>query len=244
VRRALVVVGKAPQPGVTKTRLCPPLSPAEAAQLYRAFLLDTLETGRSLGWDRITLIYPPSAGARSILSGIVPPGIELNPQPGRGLGAALSGAFARHASEGFDRVVLIGSDNPTLRESLIETASDALDVHDLVIGPATDGGYYLIGMDRPQPIVFERITWSTSLVYGETMARAREGGLSVASLPVWYDVDTYDDLVRLRSELADSDAAVAPRTRRELDLLTPLLDGPRPDEPDDGGQPARAAPNT
>jgi uncharacterized protein len=223
MRRALVVVGKAPEAGVTKTRLCPPLSPTQAARLYQAFLRDTLETGRSLGWDRITLIYPPSTGARAILTGIVPAQVHLHEQDGRGLGEALSGAFAHHASEKFDRVVLIGSDNPTLPAALIERASDALDTSDVVIGPAVDGGYYLIGMDRPLPVLFDRITWSTALVYNETIERAYEAGLSVQSLPQWYDVDTFDDLARLRLELDEQHETVAPATRIELDALAPLF---------------------
>ena len=223
MRRALVVVGKAPQPGATKTRLCPPLLPAQAARLYEAFLRDALETGQSLGWDRVTLIYPPTTGARAILTRIVPAHVHLHAQDGRGLGEALSGAFVHHASNGFDRVVLIGSDNPTLPAALIKGASDALDVHDVVIGPAADGGYYLIGMDRPLPVLFDRITWSTSLVYNETIERAHENGLSVASLPEWYDVDTFEDLARLRAELDELDVTVAPATRLELDVLAPLF---------------------
>jgi rSAM/selenodomain-associated transferase 1 len=219
VRRALVIVGKAPEPGKTKTRLCPPLSPEQAATLYSAFLRDTVEMGRSLGWERVTVIYPPATGARTALRRLLPDGVHLMAQQGNGLGQALSNAFVRHDAGGFDRVVLIGSDNPTLPAELIETASAALDGHDLVIGPATDGGYYLIGMDRPHLAVFDRITWSTSLVYGETVERAHESGLSVATVPAWPDVDTFDDIARLRTELADLDPVVAPSTRLELARL-------------------------
>jgi len=219
VRRAVVVIGKAPEPGRTKTRLTPPLTPDEAAALYSAFLRDTVETARSLGWDRVTVIYPPANGARAVLKRLLPGDVHLMPQPGSGLGEALSGAFVNHAAAGFDRVVLIGSDNPTLPRSLIDAGGAALDTHDIVIGPATDGGYYLIGMDRPHRTLFERINWSTSLVYGETLDRAREAGLSVASCGTWDDVDTFDDLERLRAELYHLDPTVAPFTRAELARL-------------------------
>ena len=219
MRRAVVVIGKAPEPGRTKTRLTPPLTPDQAAGLYSAFLRDTVEMARSLTWDRVTVIYPPSVRAQSALARLLPEDVHLMPQPGTGLGEALAGAFAGHAAEGFERVVLVGSDNPTLPGSLLDAAADALDTHDIVLGPASDGGYYLIGMDKPHPVVFERITWSTSSVYDETLERARESGLSVASLEAWDDVDTYEDLERVRAELEALDPTVAPLTRAALDRL-------------------------
>ena len=216
MRSAVVVIGKAPLPGRAKTRLCPPLTPEQAASLYRGFLVDTIGMAQSLGWERVTIVYPRGRGMRAGLAPIVPAGVRLHAQPGRGLGAALSGTFARHLAEGFDRVVLIGSDNPTLPAQVVEDARRALDEVDLVLGPTTDGGYYLIGMARPHLEVFERITWSTPLVYSETLGRARETGLSVHATPTWYDVDTVDDLVRLRAELRAAPSTVAPATRAEL----------------------------
>ena len=217
---ALVIVGKAPEPGRTKTRLSPPLTLEQGARLYAGFLLDTVALGVGLGWGGVTLIYPPRPGAAEELSRLLPPElgarVRLQPQPGEGLGAALAGAFSSHLAEGFARVVLIGSDNPSLPPALVEEARAGLADHDLVIGPSEDGGYYLIGMARPHLGVFERITWSTHLVYGETLARARELGLSVLSLPAWYDVDTVAELRRLRDDLARMPADVAPRTRALL----------------------------
>ena len=214
--RALVIVGKAPRAGCTKTRLSPPLSPEEAAQLYRGFVLDTATMALGLAWEQVTLVYPPQPGAREELVAIVPAGIRLQPQGGDGLGAALAGAFQSHLGVGFRRVVLIGSDNPTLPAFIVEAACRGLDDHELVIGPSADGGYYLIGMGRAHLGVFERITWSTEVVYRETLERARELGLSVLTLPEWYDVDTATELRRLRDELAALPATVAPETRAVL----------------------------
>ena len=225
MRKALIVVGKAPQAGVTKTRLCPPLTPDQAASLYSAFLVDTVGTARSLGWARVTLVYPDASGARAILTRLLPRDVRLEHQDGYGLGEALRGAFDREFAQGFDRVVLIGSDNPTLPASLIRAADDGLDRHDVVIGPASDGGYYLIGMDHAHPALFEGITWSTSVVYRETLERARAARLSVLSIEEWSDVDTFADLARVRSELGEADLTVAPTTRAELRALAELFSG-------------------
>ena len=139
--RALIVVGKAPQPGVTKTRLTPPLTPEQAAALYRGFLQDTVALALGLRWERVTVIYPPLPGAQEALAALLPREVMLQPQPGEGLGAALAGAFRGHLDEGFGRVVLIGSDNPSLPRAYVEEAERGLETHDLTIGPTTDGGY-------------------------------------------------------------------------------------------------------
>ena len=216
MRRALVIVGKAPAAGVTKTRLTPPLTPEQAARLYRGFLQDTAATALTLAPERVTLIYPPSSGAAEALAALLPAGVSLQPQPGEGLGVALAGAFRDHLAAGFDRVVLIGSDNPTLPSAMIEEAYAGLSDHDVVIGPSTDGGYYLIGMTHPHLGLFERIAWSTEIVYAQTLERAREFGLRVLPVREWYDVDTVAELERLRSDLAALPLADAPATRAAL----------------------------
>lgn len=219
----MVVVGKAPDVGSTKTRLSPPLTPAQAAELYGAFLQDVAALAVGLGWDGATLIYPPRRGAEAALGALCPPALALRPQAGAGLGDALADAFASHLAAAFDQVVLIGSDSPTLPRSIVEMASQALVDHDLVIGPSADGGYYLIGMTRPHLGVFEEITWSTDLVYGQTLQRAEELGLHVAAVDQWYDVDTAADLDHLRQELRGRPPEVAPMTRAALARLDEAL---------------------
>jgi rSAM/selenodomain-associated transferase 1 len=218
MRRALLIVGKAPVPGRTKTRLVPPLSSEEAAELYRGFLLDSVSLGLDLGWERVSVVHP--AGARQILADVLPSRVTLVEQSGHGLGDALSSAFERHLAAGFDRVVLIGSDNPTLPREPIREACAALDEHDLSIGPTLDGGYYLIGMRAPHLGVFENVEWSTPRVYGQTVARAAQLRLRVHAVPVWYDVDEPQDLERLRHDLLSLPPDVAPNTRAALDRLT------------------------
>src|SRR5687768_5564995 len=161
MKRSAIVIGKAPQPGRTKTRLTPPLTPDEAAALYEAFLVDCVSIAFRVQWERVSVIYPPVAGARATLERLLPRATRLIAQPGAGLAAALSGAFEGELAGGMDRVVLIGSDNPTLPKEIVEEACARLGDHDVVIGPSSDGGYYLIAMAAFHGGLFERITWST-----------------------------------------------------------------------------------
>jgi rSAM/selenodomain-associated transferase 1 len=214
MRRALIVVGKAPVPGRTKTRLLPSLTADAAAAVYRGFLLDTLQLAHSLGWERISLVHP--RGDAPLLRGLAP-GVQLLEQPRDGLGQALRYAFECHFGDGCDTVTLIGSDNPTLPVELVQDAHDALARgHDLAIGPSHDGGYYLIGMRQPHLGVFDRIDWSTSRVYAQTMERAATLGLRVHTVQQWYDVDEPEDLDRLQRELEGAPPDLAPHTRAAL----------------------------
>jgi rSAM/selenodomain-associated transferase 1 len=221
MRRACLIVGKAPRPGSTKTRLVPPLSPAEAADVYRGFLLDSIGLGLELGWERVSVVHPSDSG--QALASLMPADVCLLEQPGQGIGDALSHAFEKHLAEGFARVVLIGSDNPTLPAGLIEQACAALDTHDVSIGPSADGGYYLIGLRTPHLGVFEGIDWSTSRVYRQTLDQARRLNLSVHSVSEWYDVDEPADLERLQRELSAAPSSVAPNTRMALGRLSGAL---------------------
>jgi len=117
-----------------------------------------------------------------------------------GMGERLCGAFEDAFARGACNPVLIGSDSPTLPGELIASASRALEAHDVVIGPAVDGGYYLIGLRRPCPRLFEGIDWSTDRVLAQTQQRAREAGLAVFYLPYWYDIDTAADLELLKQD--------------------------------------------
>jgi rSAM/selenodomain-associated transferase 1 len=220
MRRALLVVGKPPTPGYTKTRLLPLISAAAAAELYRGFLLDSVQLGLGLGWERVCVVHPRDN--RQAMASLLPPGVALLEQPGDGLGDALSSAFRSTLADGFARVVLIGSDTPTLPAQLIEEAGAALDNYDLSIGPSADGGYYLMGMGQPHLGVFEGIDWSTSRVYCQTLTRAEALGLRVHALQEWYDVDEPADVSRLQRELDAAAQHVAPNTRAALERIGSL----------------------
>jgi rSAM/selenodomain-associated transferase 1 len=219
MRRAIIVIGKAPAPGAAKTRLVPPLTADEAAALYRGFLLDTVQLAQALGWEHTALVHPRGDGP--FLQALTARTALLE-QPRTGIGDALAYAFERHFAVGCDSVVLIGSDNPTLPAAPIRAAQAALRTpEDLSIGPSADGGYYLIGMRRPYLALFDGIDWSTSRVYAQTLGRAGDLGLRVHAVEEWYDVDEPADLERLAAELERLPARVAPNTRAVLDRLRP-----------------------
>ncbi len=209
-------MAKAPLAGQVKTRLCPPLSPDEAAGLYRCFLLDKIQQVRALERARPVVAYAP-ADSRDIF-GRLAPDFSLLPQQGPDLGARLAGSLEHLLTSGHAGALAIDSDTPTLPVALLQQAVDLLADPgvDVVVGPTEDGGYYLIGLRAPQPELFVEMPWSTRDVLPETTNRARSRGLRLAQLPPWYDVDTPDDLDRLRAELARMDEPRAPHTRRFL----------------------------
>jgi uncharacterized protein len=217
----VAIMAKAPLAGDVKTRLCPPLTVAEAAELYRAFLLDKIEQVRSLEAAGHAIAFTPER-ERGIFEGLAPD-FTLIPQRGADLGGRLAASFEQFFARGHAGVLLIDSDTPTLP---IEFLFEALELiakpgTDLVLGPSEDGGYYLIGLRARRPELFEGIAWSTPAVLPETIRRARDLGLGMAWLPRWFDVDTGSDLRRLRASLAATGAASPRHTRLFLDALPP-----------------------
>lgn len=210
--RLMLIMAKTPHPGAVKTRLCPPLTPGLAADLYRAFLRDTLATACTVPNTTVGVVYPPATDDRP-LRALLPPGALLWPQEAGGLDVGLRGAFARGFAAGYRRIVVLSSDSPTLPADALEEAFTMLDTHDVTLGPTHDGGYYLIGLDQLRPRLFEGITWSTAAVYTETLARAAETGLRVHATPPWHDVDTVDDLAELAADCA---RGTAPHTAEML----------------------------
>ena len=214
-RTAVVVLAKAPRAGGVKTRLCPPLSPAAAARLYRCFLLDTLDRVQALGGVTPAVAYAPR-DARAFFAA-ARPGMLLVPQGGGDLGARMARVVERLLGRGFAAVVILGADSPTLPGSHLRAAVRLLGsaAADGVIGPSEDGGYYLIGLRAPCPALFAGVSWSTRRVLAQTLAKARRAGRRLRLLPAWYDVDTVADLHRLAGELRRTRKS-APRTRRLL----------------------------
>jgi rSAM/selenodomain-associated transferase 1 len=218
VRRALIVVVKEPAPGKTKTRLCPPLSPQEATELYGCLMQDTLALmarAEVEGVQRV-IAYAP-AEAREYFAGIAPAGFAFVPQDGKDLAERLDNVLTYYLNSGYGQAVVMNSDGPTLPVESIAQAFALLNEPDIdvVLGPSEDGGYYLIGLKRPCSALFD-IVMSTATVLQETLERAHQQGLHVACLQRWYDVDTSQDLQRLRAELDILPEAAAPRTREFL----------------------------
>lgn len=212
------VVAKAPQAGVTKTRLCPPLLPHQAATLAAAFLRDTV-TLAARAEVTVRLICR-NAQERAALLPLVPGDTTVHVQQGSGLGEALRSAFVQGFADGFGAVAVLGADTPTLPPAVLTQAFDALDMGaDVSLGPSCDGGYYLLAANRTYTPLFQGMRWSTSDVAAETRRRCVQLGLTIHHLAVWSDADDADSLEALRAFLARADAEVAPHTRAALEVL-------------------------
>ena len=228
---ALAVMTKAPRAGEVKTRLVPPLSHDEAAQLNRAFLRDICAAISAACWSgpesvrgRIRVacgvgVYTP-LGAKAAYENVLSDDFFLIPQRGDHFGDRLNFAAEDLFKVGFGAVCLINSDSPTVPAENFALAVELLRLPEdrLILGPSDDGGYYLIGLKEPHPEMFERIDWSTERVFDQTLERATELGVEVKLLPAGYDVDDYATLQRLCSELLGENSRdrVAPNTRRFL----------------------------
>ncbi|HLG16596.1 MAG TPA: TIGR04282 family arsenosugar biosynthesis glycosyltransferase [Blastocatellia bacterium] len=204
MRHALAVAAKAPRPGTVKTRLLSLLSAEEATELYRCFMKDTIESMESVSAAQVVVSYTPE-GDESYFDGILSNGHPLLAQRGEGFGDKLFNALDDLLRDGFDTAAIMNADSPTLpRRYLAECFEELARPGDrVVLGPATDGGYYLIGIKQPHRRLFEDITWSTSSVLAETLDRAAELGLEVKLLPEWYDVDGVAEFERLKREIRE-----------------------------------------
>lgn len=201
--RVLVVMAKAPILGIVKTRLCPPHDLEYASSLYHCFLQDIFEKVSFIDDISVTAAYTPS-DSLDFFTELAPYADYFIAQSGDDLGERMMRYF-ESLCNGKRAVVMIGSDSPTLLINQIVEAFDFLTAHqaDLVIGPSTDGGYYLIGMIQPYPMLFKDIAWSTSNVLAQTIKCASDMGLHISLLKEWYDVDSPEDLVRLINEIQD-----------------------------------------
>ncbi len=226
---AIGVMAKTPRPGFSKTRLCPPLSPAQAAALSAAFLRDTTTNiARAALSVPVTgyAAYAPSGTEEALISHLaqgtvcvladgsatMPPGVE-------GFGRCLLHAMQQMFAAGHTAACVLSSDIPTLPTRVLETAVTALlsgNHRRVVLGACDDGGYYLLGMRSPHARLFADIAWSTGSVAATTRTRAAELGLDLVELPPWYDIDDAAALERLVQESAGYDALW---TRHAIQML-------------------------
>ena len=231
---ALGVMAKAPVAGAVKTRLVPPLTEEEAAEINVCFLRDmvaniasVMETEAATG----LIVYTP-AGSESAFDAVVPKGFKLLAQRGASLGERLCNATDDLLTQGYNSVCLINSDSPTLPKSILIRAMELLasDGDRVVLGAAEDGGYYLIGLKHAHRNLFREIAWSTSDVLARTRERAEGIDLPVEMLPSWYDVDDADTLKQLCEELflrkSLNGSYLAPHTRAFLESIL-KTEGPR-----------------
>ena len=187
---AVAVFCKAPVPGHVKTRLAQSIGAGSAASIYRACAEHCIWNTRHSGLDVVVFIDLPDSwpAFHDWIGG------ALAIQRGEDLGERMTNAVHELRSHGYESVIVVGTDMPFLSESIVHKAAEMLDTHDVVIGPAVDGGYYLIGMKGDKTALFDDITWSTDKVKQETLDHAKEHGWSVAQLDELRDIDTIEDL--------------------------------------------------
>jgi rSAM/selenodomain-associated transferase 1 len=227
-----LIFARYPEPGRVKTRLSPPLTAAQAADVHRASLLATVELVRCFaaasaaaagGWAvRLRLLVTPDdrLADMAALCGLADD--ELRPQGEGDLGARLWRATVAAFDGGAGAVILLGADSPTLPPDRLTAACDALASADVAIGAARDGGYYLLALTGPHEAVFERIDWGGEHVCRQTIDRAESARLSVSRLPMWYDVDRPADLARALGDLSAESLAGRPAARALAGLLAGL----------------------
>ena len=217
----LIVFAKAPRPGLVKTRMSPPLSLDECAELYAAMLADVLEASAgfaaTLDMTAVLAFHPPDAVAELIDR--APPGTRLQVQRGADLGERMANAFAEAAAAGAPRILLRGSDSPALERSLFEEAMSRLDAgDDVVLTPDQSGGYAMIGMRSPQPALFEPVM-STEDVMEQTLQIAGSLGLRSTITAPGFDLNTVGDF-RCLSALSSAQLLdLCPRTVKSISSL-------------------------
>ncbi len=215
-KRVIVIMAKAPTPGQAKTRLIPFLGAELAALLYHQMLLDTIDIAAAAldGFGDISLACPTRRD-QTMLQSLVPSEIPVIADEQGSLMAGLEYSLDHHVGLAYNHVVLLDGDSPTLPEAYLQSAFNALEAADIVLGPTLDGGYYLLGACRPQPALFRWEQLESAAVCHQTQARAEALGQRVHLLPPWYDIDTAEDIARLVDGLRQ-EAEAAPRTRRFL----------------------------
>lgn len=203
-RNLLMVFLKAPRPGCVKTRIAKTLGGENASIIYRALvedLLTNLATGQD--FEILIMFWPPES--YSEISQWLQAKFKLEVQIEGDLGARMLDAFTKAFNKDYKNVILIGSDLPYLTHDFIREAFNALQAVDLILGPSADGGYYLIGLKKPDPALFEKISWSTSLVLKQTVNRAEKAGISCKLLQELRDIDNYEDLKFLENLIEITD---------------------------------------
>lgn len=222
-RERLIVFTRVPQPGAVKTRLIPALGPGGAARLHHEMTVRTLAHAGAFARRRdVAVEVRYTGGSAADMARLYGSDRTYLPQARGDLGARLVAAVGEAFAGGARSVVVIGADCPDLDVPVLDAAFTALTTTDLVLGPATDGGYYLLGLRRPAPALFQGIAWGTSSVLRQTVALARQIGLSINTLHQLQDVDEPEDLPvwerACRQPVAASQVVHIPAAQPELDI--------------------------
>jgi rSAM/selenodomain-associated transferase 1 len=219
-RHSLGLFAKQPAPGRTKTRLAAATSAEFAARVAHALLAHALDRFAGVPAERYAVFDPPDG--RLFFDSLAAGRYRLEPQAEGDLGRRLEAFFAARFAAGDRAVIAVGTDSPTMPVEWVAEAFGRLENADVVLGPATDGGYYLIGLRRPVP-VFTGIAWGTARVLGQTVACVEEAKCSLNLLPPWYDVDTLENWLVFRGHAAALERAEGVcKLHEELRLLLPV----------------------
>jgi uncharacterized protein len=212
--RTLVIMAKAPRPGMVKTRLMESLPSPAVTALYRCLLEDTLSLSKSLTNVEVAVMCPESDQEELVnLLGVT---MQVVTQSGEGLAAGLTTVFRHFTATGPNHVIAFNSDSPHLPPSVLERAFELLAAHDVVVGPTNDGGYYLVGAKAAHPLLFQDGAMGTKSALDRLLARAKALELSISFTEPFYDIDVPNDLVLLDRELHLAPGK-APRTAAWLD---------------------------
>lgn len=219
MKEALVIFAKAPLVGQVKTRLIGALTPEQATELYVCFLQDTFAMMEAVQMEReqlsLVLCYTPADEIEAFEAADLD-GCLLLAQRGQDMGERLANCCADLLSSGFHSLVILGADSPTVQPEVVYEAFEQLTQPSaVVVGPATDGGYYLLGLNQLHPELFAQINWGSAEVLAQTQARAAALQLTVSLLPAGLDIDIPADLESLQ-QLIVAGAAAPPKTARYL----------------------------
>lgn len=219
MKDCLIVFAKEPKKGRVKTRLRDCLSETQCVNLYKAFLKDTLDISEKIACEHKILAYD-SLGKNPKYLKKIAPGLTFYKQKGVGLGVRMYNAFRFAKDTGAAKMVIIGSDSPTLPALSIKKAFGLLSRADLVLGPSIDGGYYLIGLKSPCAGLFKGIAWSSPTVFRDTIKNAHKLKKRAALLDKIYDIDDTSDLLRLKKDLSKiKNRNIARWTRKFLNTV-------------------------
>jgi len=204
---AIIVMCKAPAAGTVKTRLAPFLTAEQSADLAGCFAVDAMKKARNICENTIVAF----AGEKELLETILPQNLIWVRQTGADLGERMHNALRFAFEQNFSPLVVVGTDSPTLPTEFIENAIEILSGNqsDAVLGETEDGGYYLIGLNKPDSEILKNVRWSSPETFSQTAQNIKNLNLRLATLPVWYDVDTPEDLRRLKTEIKNNPRAQA-----------------------------------
>jgi rSAM/selenodomain-associated transferase 1 len=204
---AMIVMCKAPAAGTVKTRLAPFLSAEEAADLAGCFAVDAMKKAQNICENAIVAF----AGEKEMLEAILPENLIWVRQKGADLGERMDNALRFAFDQNFSPLVVVGTDSPTLPSEYIKIAIKILQekLTDAVIGETEDGGFYLLGLNQPNQQIFQNVRWSSPETFLQTVRNIKQLNLHLTTLTIWYDVDTPEDLRRLKTEIENNARAQA-----------------------------------